>query len=629
MLSAIFDDVSSPEEVEARTTLALLRGAERLAQTLSLDVDGVRAGRLGAQAAALGRAPAAWTRAVDAFVHLDVARAVAPRAAAHRVGELLDALLAARMTLEGRAPGRPSRRRRDGSFFTPAALAARVVEQALEPLVETEGVEFLRVCDPAAGGGAFLVEVARCIAERRVQKGATLLEATRDAVGQLYGVDRSETAVATTELALWLLVSSSALAPSEVAAHLAWGDALLGDAWRANASPNPKANPNAFHFREAFPEVRERGFDLVIGNPPWVAFAGRSAQPLEPEVRAYFQKRFRASRGFPTLHGLFVERAAELAPRGRVALLLPSALSDLDGYRAARAALTETHAVSEPLVELGQDAFSGVVQPSFVLVADARPPGGARIAEAELARPWRLIERQRQGVELTRASVPRACARLDSLPALPGEAFRELGFQSNRVVSERLLVRGRQPADGRTVPLLEGRNVAEFRQQEPRLYLRAEEDVLLRARTRLRPIEQYRGVDFVVRQTARFTIAARHGGEAFRNSLLAGYAVGELDCDLLVGLLNSTLYRALHVSRQRDARQAAFPQVKIGHLRRLPAPPTAKREAWEEIRKISAKATTLGACDDALRAELDGAVARAFGLAVDEQEELVRYVAGA
>ncbi len=424
-----------------------------------------------------------------------------------------------------------------------------------------------------------------------------------------------------TELSLWLLVASPELAPERVGAHLAVGDALLGDVWQRDE----RSLRGSFHFHAAFPEARESGFDLVIGNPPWVAFAGRSAQPLEPATRKYFRARFRAAQGFPTLHGLFVERAAELAPRGRVALLLPSALSDLDGYRAARAALAETHVVVEPLAELGQDAFSGVVQPSFVLLADART-SSERPPPAEAARAWRLLEKQHQSVELLRAPVPKVCERLALLPCLPAEVFRELGFQSNRVVTERLFVRGERPESGRCVPLLEGRNVAEFTQSSPRLYLRADEGALKSAATRLRPLEQYQAVDFVVRQTASFTIAARHGGHAFRNSLLAGFAVGSLDGDLLVGLLNSSLYRALHKSRQRDARQAAFPQVKIGHLRRLPAPPETKRSEWALVREHSVRASQRGSCDAALRTELDRAVASVFSLDADELSEVMRYL---
>src|SRR6185436_3650034 len=132
------------------------------------------------------------------------------------------------------------------------------------------------------------------------------------------------------------------------------------------------------------------GFDLVLGNPPWVAFAGRATQPLSSELREYYRRNFRAFRGYPTLHALFVELGARLAPQGVVALLIPSPLADLDGYRHVRSTLLGTHAVHEPLLELGQDAFESVTQPCFALVASPR-----REPEPNPERAFVLTERRR------------------------------------------------------------------------------------------------------------------------------------------------------------------------------------------------------------------------------------------
>ena len=65
-------------------------------------------------------------------------------------------------------------------------------------------------------------------------------------------------------------------------------------------------------------------------------------------------------------------RALLIGFTGVLALLIPSPLSDLEGYRPARSALSASHAVCEPLLELGQDAFASVTQPCFALVARPR-----------------------------------------------------------------------------------------------------------------------------------------------------------------------------------------------------------------------------------------------------------------
>ena len=107
-------------------------------------------------------------------------------------------------------------RRRSGSHYTPRELTAPIVEHALRPVLEDLGdrptadaLLALKICDPAMGSGAFLVEACRQLAERVViawQTHGTLPSIPRDAepllharrlVAQrcLYGVDKNPFAV--------------------------------------------------------------------------------------------------------------------------------------------------------------------------------------------------------------------------------------------------------------------------------------------------------------------------------------------------------------------------------------------------------------------------------------------------
>lgn len=536
-------------------------------------------------------------------------------------------------------------RKRSGSFFTPRALAAQVVEVALapfekrlesaDPAVRAQVIRALKLCDPAMGAGVFLMEACSRLGAMLSRAGTLPEREARRVVACecLYGVDRSELAVAVAELSLWLLIGDPGLPVADVARHLAVGDSLLG----AVGSTSPQAAGRAlsaalgdpateqsfdggrfFHYALEFPDAAS-GFDVVVGNPPWVAFAGRAAQPLDPRLRRYFRQEFRAMHGYPTLHGLFIERASALAPGGVVALLVPSPVADLDGYRSVRRVLTHSHRVREPLLELGQDAFESVVQPCFVLVADPDP--GAEAAD----RPWRLAERQRAAGAAEAVRVPEILSLLSEAPSLPASAFREMGFQSSRVASQELMLRAPAPDGRHRYPLLEGRDVSEFREGAPRLYLCAEPAELARARCRVREEREYKRARFVVRQTADVPIAALHSGVPFRNSLLAGLETEHFSAELLVALLNSALYRALHLSTRRDARQAAFPQVKLKHLRALPRPP---EDAPLHLRlaDITRKATRAGV-DPALRRELDNAVFDLFAVPDDHRREVRSFLA--
>jgi methylase of polypeptide subunit release factors len=411
-------------------------------------------------------------------------------------------------------------KKRAGTFYTPSKLARELCRRALE------GRVVLSVIDPACGAGAVLLEA---------------LAFAKPAA--LYAIDLDPAAV-------WLARVALALASGrhDDASISHWiervrvADALLEQ-----------------------PFDRSLLFDAVVGNPPWVSYAGRSAERLDPMQKRALREKYRAFSGFPTAHGMFIERAATLlADGGRLALLVPTTVADLDGYRATREALASRAHVDEPVDELGFDQFDGVVQPTMILCATARPRGESvdqpsrrwSVASARLAAPRPLL-------------APSLVARLEALARFPKDTFGEGGFQSAGTIAKTHLGPLDEPRF--SVPLREGADVVPFACRAPSLGLDPSPDALAVARCTLRPQSFYDRVTVLVRQTARYPIACRHDpSAAFRNSLLAGFSS---EPDALCALLNSALLRAWHLSTQRDGRQAVFPQVKVAHLRALPAPP--------------------------------------------------------
>lgn len=519
-------------------------------------------------------------------------------------GQLYESLLAARPTNDAKR----NLRKRTGSYYTPESLTAVVVGRAFDALDGVSragaGTEPLRILDPALGAGAFLLQAARETARR---SGRPLAGVVRH---ELFGVDVSPLAVAVAEASLWLLADDPELTLAAAGAHLREGDALC----------SPAAGKALSRRGVDFAELAGdgTGFDSVIGNPPWVAFAGRATQPLAPALREHYRKSFAAFRGYPTLHALFVELGARLAPRGVVALLIPSPLADLDGYRPVRRTLTATHAVVEPLLELGQDAFASVTQPCFALVAAPR-----QAPEPEPERSFLLTERRHAAATAAEVRTPPALSRMSQLPRMPAALFGEMGLQTNAAVTKQLLYRGHTPPPEYSYALLEGRNIAEFELSAPRLFLKPDRAVLAQHRCRLRSASEYARVKVVVRQTAAITIAAAHDGTPFRNSLLAVFEEPGLPFELTLGLLNSTLYRGLHLASRRDARQGAFPQVKVSHLRSLPMPPASPLRA--RIAELARLASGSG-LNRELRDALDGAVGELFGVSPAEHREIAAFV---
>lgn len=594
----------SESEVWNVLVVALLRNLlTTLARARSHDVQLLVDGRLfqsvpafqADDRAALREALAAEVRVVEPT---ELTEAL-PQLPIEALGQLYESLLAARPSDAER-----NLRKRTGSYYTPEALTRVVVERAFAALERVPGLtpSRLRILDPALGAGAFLVQAGREAARRAGRSTAAVVE------HDLFGADVSPLAVAVAEASLWLLADAPLLTLAAAGKHLREGDSLC-----TPAAARPLGR-RGIDFSELSPE----GFDIVLGNPPWVAFAGRATQPLARELRQHYREKFAGFRGYPTLHALFVELAASLAPRGVVALLIPSPLADLDGYRPVRSALAASHSPCEPLLELGQDAFESVTQPCFALVAAPR-----ETSESDPGRSLVLSERSRAAASAAELCTPRALERLASLARFPSELFGEMGLQTNSAITRQLLYRGSSPPDEFSYALLEGRNIAEFTVNAPRLFLKPDQALLTQHRCRLRPVSEYARVKLVVRQTAAITIAAAHDGTPFRNSLLAGFELEGFPSELSLGLLNSTLYRALHLAARRDARQGAFPQVKIAHLRSLPAP--RRSPHCQQIAALSAEACRRG-LNPELRRALDAAVFSEFAIAPDEADEIRAFV---
>ena len=377
----------------------------------------------------------------------------------------------------------------------------------------------------------------------------------------------------------------------------------------------PVSTPHStrpFHWPLEFPEVftgEHSGFDAMVGNPPWVAFAGRAAQPIAKPLWGYFLHVSQAFHGYRTLQGLFVHRGASLLRGGgRMGFVIPTSMADLAGYAPVRRVHDAICDADEDLPDFGGDAFDGVFQPAMALLSTRRSEPravgdtGVWILHRDDLEDWALA----------------LLERLAKLPAVPAHAFKEFGFQSTREDRPRIQVcSGPQPPF--EIALREGTDVRPFQRLPARLFLDPTD-----VGRRLRPTVQYGQVDVLIRQTARYPIAALADGLAFRNSVLAGFAFDGWPATALVAYLNSWPIRWLHFMRNRDARQG-MPQVKIAHLRALPLP----RLEGPDSSALEAMGACLGHRNEGITSEeqskLDILVARILGICSNDLACIERW----
>jgi hypothetical protein len=139
-----------------------------------------------------------------------------------------------------------------------------------------------------------------------------------------------------------------------------------------------------FEYQAQFADVfaGAGGFDLVVGNPPWVR-----AEELPAPMRAALAGRFRwwgggGRRGYrhqPDLAVAFLERAVELAaPRGTVAMLVPAKVATAGYGTRARAALVRGHTLHR-VADLSHEphaAFDATVYPMAIVAGKGAAAAG-------------------------------------------------------------------------------------------------------------------------------------------------------------------------------------------------------------------------------------------------------------
>jgi hypothetical protein len=140
-------------------------------------------------------------------------------------------------------------RRKSGSHYTPRELTKPIIEMALKPIFarfdsipKPEEILELKICDPAMGSGAFLVEICRQLSERLVESWCfykTKIDLPNDedellyakrliAQRCLYGVDKNHMAVNLAKLSLWLVTLAKDHSFSFLDHNFKHGDTLIG-----------------------------------------------------------------------------------------------------------------------------------------------------------------------------------------------------------------------------------------------------------------------------------------------------------------------------------------------------------------------------------------------------------------
>ncbi len=372
----------------------------------------------------------------------------------------------------------------------------------------------------------------------------------------------------------------------------------------------------------------EHGFDLVIGNPPFISFSGKHRirkkhGELIRQIESQIIERFNAIGGWPATHSFFINLATRMLSRNLIAFVVPAQVGQLEGYRPIRKYVCQRHHLLQ-VAYWGEDVFADAFTPvmTFVSSAIARQTGnaiqteilfnpdtcatvtnsnnsGCMLGDGEYAsgEPWLpsvsvLAENAWAGSAFSTKALNRVPAGNTGMFTL-GKLVTDNGVHTGNAAH--MLLRHAQSADGTTVvPLLEGRQIFSHGCAKPVVAL----DLAVLPESgvyfRIPPVENIQTVCYLIRQTAsRPIVGPKTHALYYRNSLIGlrepesvyglGFNPGDFPVDVryLSGILNSRFMGEIYSMLAPDAGQKAFPQVKVKVLRSLPFPmvETATQEA--------------------------------------------------
>ena len=283
---------------------------------------------------------------------------------------------------------KPEVKKAGGVFYTPTFVVQYMVEATIRPLVDGKTprqIERLRILDPACGSGSFLIGAYQFLLDwyrqwyesnepEKWAKGTrdrepglvatagggwalTTSERKRILLSHIFGVDIDAQAVEVTKLSLLLKVLEGETAQTvqrelihervlpDLGMNIRCGNSLIGtDFYRQPGlpalHPDGKDRLNAFDWSSGtgFPNIMAvGGFDVVIGNPPYVRI-----QRIPHAESDYLFATYETPTSKMDLSLVFVENALKLINgRGRVSFICTSQWLAADYGRKLRARLSQ------------------------------------------------------------------------------------------------------------------------------------------------------------------------------------------------------------------------------------------------------------------------------------------------
>ena len=313
--------------------------------------------------------------------------------------------LSAKSTTTNRAVS--GKRKQHGVVYTPDNITAFIVEQTLGSQIERrfqqllgeygslkkegtiqwkrgkqtelrfwyawqEALRTIKIVDPACGSGAFLVAAfdhLHAAYQRTNDKLAELtgqhsiLDLNKEILNNnLFGVDINPESIEISKLSLWLKTAEVGKPLTSLDTNLLTGNSLALEA------PTPDSG-NGFSWQTAFPDIlNQGGFDVVLGNPPYVR------QERFSNLKPWLEQHYSVYHGVTDLYSYFFELGHKLLKAdGRMGYISSSTFFKTGSGEPLRRYLSQQTTL-EKIIDFGDlQIFEGVTTYPAIVILQQQP----------------------------------------------------------------------------------------------------------------------------------------------------------------------------------------------------------------------------------------------------------------
>ena len=277
------------------------------------------------------------------------------------------------------------RRKEHGIYYTPRFVTNYIVKETVGRFIKEHShneIINVKILDPACGSGSFLIRAYdELLSYHAYRSGKSVIELDQwerlpILIKNIFGVDLDMQAVEIARLNLLLRSLAKRETLPSLADNIRQGNSLIsgteeelrsyfGDNWREK---------KPFNWEQEFKDIMaNRGFDIVIGNPPYVTYQ------MSSEEKEFYKNLYASSiSGKINTYRLFVHRALMvIKENGLFAFIIPNTwMSDKNASNFRKMLLANFRIIAVHI--FGEKVFREVTQATTILVMQKDASAGEK-----------------------------------------------------------------------------------------------------------------------------------------------------------------------------------------------------------------------------------------------------------